>query len=57
MVINVFAGDEGFTITNWIGNVDGSLVKIGNLMFATDGWNKKLYRNILWGNWSGWVEI
>ena len=58
MLIYVWAQEGGFTVTNWIGKVDGMLVKMGYLMFAIDGWNKKLYRNISWaGKWSGWVEI
>lgn len=57
VILYVYAESAGFIVTNWIGNTDGMVVKIGYLMFAIDGWNKKLYRNTFWGGWSGWIEI
>jgi hypothetical protein len=46
------------TLTNWIGNTNGIVVKLDRLMFATDGWNKHFYYNIFWDrSWAGWKMI
>ena len=54
----VFNKNAGYTIQNWIGNVDGFVIRLSNLAFAVDGWNKKLYYSALWSTtWGDWTLI
>ena len=58
VIFDVYAQSGGFTLDNWIGNTDGTLVKFGNIMIAVSGWTGSSYFNMLWGNnWLGWKQI
>lgn len=58
----IISSSVSHSLTHWIGDTDGMLLRIGFLMFATDGWNNKLYVNVGWGSlgnptWKGWTLI
>lgn len=38
-------------------SVDGWYFKIGDIIVALDGWNKRYYIKGNWGGWGGWVQV
>ena len=53
----VINGDNQ-NIANWIGEVNGAVLRINIFAFAVNGWSQKLYFNLLWGtDWKGWILI
>ena len=48
---------SGHKTTNWIGEVDGFILKTPSFALAIDGWNDKIYVNIFWSRWFGWREL
>lgn len=56
----IVASQDWSVLSNWVGNFDGIIIKIGGVAFAFDGWSttEMPWFKYKWGsNWTGWIKF